>query len=273
MATASVLSQIEFHKHTITYQSHFHNAYEMIYVLDGKARMRIGNASYNVGADSLVFINNLEEHSVTILEQPYVRYFLTIAPAIADQLIMDSRLLSVFKNRPGEYNHIFDIRKISPTIKQHFRSLLHEHDNADEFSREIIGGLLRQILIHVYRYNSEQFPIPTKSIKSQIYEIQRHIDLHFAEPLNIQAIAQQFYISPSYLSHSFKELTGYSPKQYIMLHRLIHAKELLVNSDVTTSEIAYRSGFTNINNFIKHFKAQYRTTPGRLRAQWRRNIR
>ncbi len=79
--------------------------------------------------------------------------------------------------------------------------------------------------------------------------------------------ARDFYLSPSYVSHAFRDRTGYSPKQYLVLCRLFYARELLLTTTQSVSQIAVRCGFGEVNNFIRTFRKHTDTTP----AKYRRN--
>ena len=74
-----------------------------------------------------------------------------------------------------------------------------------------------------------------------------------------------YYISLFYLSHSFKKLTGYSPKQYLLLTRMSYARELLITTDTAVKVITDQCGFNDVNNFIRVFKREYQMTPKQYR--------
>ena len=76
-----------------------------------------------------------------------------------------------------------------------------------------------------------------------------------------------FYINHSYLTHVFKQQVGYSPKQYILLNRLSYAQELLETTQLQISQIAYRCGFGDVNNFIRAFKSYSGLSPNQFRQQ------
>ena len=246
---------------------HFHNAYSMIYIQNGKVRLCLGDEEMMAEGNSLVFISHLEKHAVTVLEEPYWRYSVEIAPEYADMLIMDSRLLSVFKNRPEGFRHVFNVSGIQDELNTIFAALLKASNIEDEFAETYVGCLLRELLITVYRNNKEQFPLIKGNVKSVIYDIQKYIDEHYREQITITDIANEFFISSSYLTHSFTELTGLSPKQYIMKNRLIYSKDLLTQTSLAISEVSYRSGFQDVNNYIKHFKKVFGWTPNSVRKK------
>jgi transcriptional regulator GlxA family with amidase domain len=63
-----------------------------------------------------------------------------------------------------------------------------------------------------------------------------------------------------------KSLVNEAPANYIRNIRLQKAKELLETSDLTISEVAYKSGFQTINHFTKVFKEEYGIPPSVYRS-------
>ena len=88
----------------------------------------------------------------------------------------------------------------------------------------------------------------------------------FPEDVRIKDLAAKYYINFYYLSHLFREVTGYSPKQYLLLNRLSYAKDLLINTPLSVSEIAYQAGFPDDNGFIRSFKHEFGVTPKKYRG-------
>jgi AraC-like DNA-binding protein len=63
------------------------------------------------------------------------------------------------------------------------------------------------------------------------------------------------------LHRKLKALTDKSPGDFLRLFRLEHAKRLLSTKGITVSEVAYQSGFNNLPNFSRLFKAWAGVTP------------
>lgn len=81
------------------------------------------------------------------------------------------------------------------------------------------------------------------------------------------SIAEEFHYSPSYLSRTYKEISGESLTIAISNYRLKRAKQLLENSALPTHEIAQSCGFYSIKYFMQVFKAKWGCTP----LQYRKN--
>lgn len=92
-----------------------------------------------------------------------------------------------------------------------------------------------------------------------------YIANHYSESLTVDKIAKIVHLSSSQFSRRFKKQTGTSPYDYILSVRLTKAKELLKNTSLPISEIAYRTGFASDSNFIYFFKKQEGISPLKFR--------
>ena len=61
--------------------------------------------------------------------------------------------------------------------------------------------------------------------------IKDYIDKHFADEFSLQQMADALHVSPYYLAHICKEVTGYSPLQYVLRRRIGEAQTLLITTD------------------------------------------
>lgn len=96
----------------------------------------------------------------------------------------------------------------------------------------------------------------------------RFIDSHLTEELPVRSIAAHINLSTSHFSRIFRASTGFSPHEYIMLHRIDEAKSLLHSTGLSVSEIAFRVGFRSEVNFI----AAFRSKTGQSPTQFRNNL-
>ena len=102
--------------------------------------------------------------------------------------------------------------------------------------------------------------------RSAIQKALAFIEEKFADPLSLEAIAHQAYLSPNYFAELFKDRTGLSPWQYVTGIRIEQAKRLLVSTDKPITEIALDVGFSDSSHFAKVFKKQEGMTPRSFRT-------
>ena len=262
----SIISQFRFSESDQPQHNHYHLSCEMILVLEGEAEFLVDGQRYLGGSGSLVFLNSFEQHEVKVKKTPYRRYFLTIDSAEVERTLSYTTLSSIFKNRPAGFRHCVCFP--SPKREEIFslvERLYREYSAPGAYSGQMLRSLFEQLLIEVYRICPGNFAHNESGSASRVMAIQKYIEEHFTEEIRISDLARQFFISPYYLSHTFRSQVGYSPKQYIQLNRLSYAKELLETTDLQVSQIAFKCGFGDTNNFIRAFKAWFGQAPNKYR--------
>ncbi|NRA92605.1 MAG: response regulator [Psychroserpens sp.] len=97
-------------------------------------------------------------------------------------------------------------------------------------------------------------------------QVIKHIELHLDDTdYNSLQLAKHMHISESQLYRKLKALTNKSTALFIRYIKLEKAKQLLENTDLSISEVAYASGFSNPNWFSKAFKAEFNCNPTQIR--------
>ena len=97
-----------------------------------------------------------------------------------------------------------------------------------------------------------------------------YIHAHYEEPITLTEIAKASHLSPSRLAHVFKEQMGITLIDYVTGVRIERAKELLLGTDQSCTEICFQAGYTNHSYFTRTFKSLVGMTPRQFRAQNRR---
>ena len=85
--------------------------------------------------------------------------------------------------------------------------------------------------------------------------------------LSVEDISASLHLSRVQLYRKVKALTGCTPVDLLRKARLSEAYRLLLDSDLSVSEIAYKVGFTSPSYFTKCFKDEYGKVPGEARQE------
>jgi len=104
----------------------------------------------------------------------------------------------------------------------------------------------------------------------EIWRARQFIHEHSDEGLSLTKVAKSVHISPNYLSERFKEVTGINFVDYIARTRTEKARELLENSNLRISEIAFAVGFQSLSQFNRVFKKLTRQSPSQSRMTHKR---
>ncbi len=91
------------------------------------------------------------------------------------------------------------------------------------------------------------------------------IERHFLEPLTQAGAARQVHMSPQAFSRFFRRHTGRTFQRFVNELRIGHACRLLMETDLTVSEVALESGYSNLSNFNRRFRELRGLAPRKFR--------
>ena len=96
-----------------------------------------------------------------------------------------------------------------------------------------------------------------------------HIYANYTQGVRLDDVASLVHMEPSTFSRFFKKQTGHTFSKFINKLRVHHACNLLVNTDLSVTEICYDAGFNNTANFNRQFNTIYQETPSSYRKSAR----
>ncbi|SMF83190.1 AraC family transcriptional regulator, regulatory protein of adaptative response / methylphosphotriester-DNA alkyltransferase methyltransferase [Paenibacillus uliginis N3/975] len=100
-----------------------------------------------------------------------------------------------------------------------------------------------------------------------VEQIEMYIDNNYAETITLEHLADICHGSPYHLQRTFKRVTGITPVEYVQQKRIEQAKQNLIYTDQSVSEISLNVGMANVPYFITLFKKKTGYTPKEYRYQ------
>lgn len=255
--------------------AHFHPVYEIYYLVSGTRRFFIGSDIYNISRGTLVLINKNVMHQTAyssdmLNERTYI-------------LFDDSHISYLIKNYgKNELNECFN-QKIFPIPIQRreyvegiISQLYNEYKNKDEFSERLMECYLNELIIFLIRYkrhiaeNDAGIDIFRNTGKLNACDegvqiAARYIVDNYSKDLKLTEVARVANMSSTYFSKKFKEITGFGFKEYLLNLRIQKACDLLLETNLSVTEIAYKIGFNDSNYFGDVFKKSRGMSPLRYR--------
>ena len=123
-------------------------------------------------------------------------------------------------------------------------------------------------LLYLHREENQYSNVSEMSpMEQKIYSITSYIHAHYTEDLSLEMLSQKFYISSCYLSHQFKDITGFTLTDYIQMTRVRNVQSLLVGTRIPITEASARCGFSSFSQFNRVFQKHIGMSPSQFRKK------
>jgi AraC-like DNA-binding protein len=248
-------------------QTHFHNNYEVYYLLRGEKLFFVHDKLYKTEKGDMVIVKPNEVHRTSGVQSAYTERILINFQYEFVEKLLKSEGIELLTLKNGASKLSFSMKE-QLEIEKILNQILKEVDAKEYGYASSVRVLLFLLLVKIYRVSLkgkiEEEP-PIRAIEHKVMEIVNYININYSSNIYLNSIANKFYISESYLSRIFIKITGFHMSEYIQVVRMKEAQRLLRESDFKIIEIAEKVGFTQIAHFNKTFKKITETTPLKYR--------
>jgi AraC-like DNA-binding protein len=95
-----------------------------------------------------------------------------------------------------------------------------------------------------------------------------HADRHYAEPLDLDALAAEARLSKYHFLRLFRTTYGVTPAEYVSRRRIERAQDLLRATNLTVTEVCHAVGFSSLGSFSSRFRAVVGESPSEFQARY-----
>jgi AraC family transcriptional regulator len=174
-------------------------------------------------------------------------------PAYFEQLAADAGVKTALFTTP----RLPAVRELSPLVAEAAAQLLRP-DDAEWEELSIRTAMKSLQLAGDARRCS---PRPGTNAEGRITKALRLIEARAAGVLTLRDLADEADMSPFHFLRTFEGVTGVTPHQYLRRTRLRHAAVRLAATPHRVIDVALDSGFGDVSNFNRAFRAEFRGTP------------
>lgn len=279
------------HHRFIMRSRHVHETIELHFILEGQRLMFVDRETYRLSPHSAIVVNhNLIHKTSTAPGFPpdHHNFILQLDRSRFDQILRVAGLRG-FDDFGDRFNGVATFNdsewRLILAVIAEFKAMCTEDKNGGTVSMEDAHAFLylqalelasifakaRRRLLHT-ELEANQKAVPETVVKTgvhqKVHEVALYLQTHIHESVSLEELAQRFFMSRSYLTRSFRNVTGFSVVEYMTYIRIQKAQQLLRESDRSITEIADLCGFGNITYFEKVFK----TTTGHTPVQYRKTV-
>lgn len=243
---------------------HYHEFCKLLMLVSGKGSYVVEGQRYLLQPGDAVLINSRSVHRPELeVGVPYERIIIYISPEFLQKSSTpDCDLLEIFSGSRGHVLRSKDRGKLFSMA-----AALEKVLSGGEYGRGILSNAaLLRLLVEIGKgFRQEtQAPSPVVPKNPRVLELMQYIDSHLTEDLDIDALAEAFYISKFHMMRLFRQETGFTIHTYLSQRRLLHARQL-IEQGMKATEACYRSGFRSYSSFTRSYGKHFGTTPtGRM---------
>ena len=276
-----VVSRLIHDGSTGMHTSHSHSQCELYYLISGGCTMLTGQTNYTLTPGMLLIIPPHMPHKTTYnpdttTERLTVEFSTDFISDITEQFG------SIWMDRFFYNSPIYLPQDARSSIERKLATL--GEDNLGPVSQtladspwpqqeDIFSDCLRklhfqEIIIELLRRNTHASYVTTEGIPLSditVADALRYINANYNEPLTLEGVANKFQLNPSYFSSKFKAVNGIGFKEYHNNVRIIHAEKMLLETNLSITEIASKCGYETSNYFGDAFRRINNCSPSQFR--------
>lgn len=250
---------------------HWHDELELLIVVEGSLDLKVGYEWFRLEAGDIMLINSDEIHNMKETNEKNVIICVYIDCNASYEKYPDFYEIVALWPYSEAFNKLNQRKKIITDHVNHLAVLIDQNADKDKIEHQFDSFL--KSLIYCYRVDITDLDGAAFQVTDEkmdvIYRTIKYLYSNYDHKVNLQDVSEQEYMSIFYLSHKFKDITGYSFRDWLNFVRVEKAEKLLLNTSSPITEIAYQCGFSDVRYLNKHFMKWYKISPNKYRKLFR----
>lgn len=259
LTQSSVISALkQYRDNFYKFGKHIHNSFEVYHFLSGECEMDIRSKTIHcVEGDYVIIMPNIVHSLFLETEKPCTFNHIHFEPEFFTDLFLngydneDMDLLTALIFRNNSYFKV----KADEQLAKSVSTIIEIKASDTHFADAYMNLELTKMLLHILEKSGYSLILSKKSDSKNKYVTftTAYIQEHYAEKILINDIADALNISSRYLSKVFFEQTNVTILNYLNIYRINQAIDLMINTNLTLTEISAQIGLKDSQHFSKLF--------------------
>ncbi|EOI55460.1 AraC family transcriptional regulator [Enterococcus gilvus] len=254
---------------------HFHKEIEIIYCSKGRVNIGVGNDVLLLDEGEIIIFSSGQPH-YCLSSPDSERYVFQFDLQIFDETILKEELSlrELFEYR--ELHSRYWSEELKNLSKELLLDLYNVNSNCEVGKNYMILGDLYKFIANLYsllplkseKKSTGYGSIRYKDTLEYVNKALEYVKENYNEPLTLEEVARHTGFSSYYFTRFFKKNTGKTFIQFLNEFRVSQAKFILASEKIPITEVAERSGFSNIKTFHHVFKKSVGCSPLQYQKQF-----
>jgi AraC-like DNA-binding protein len=253
---------------------HWHEEIEIIYMIEGKVSVGIGNKIYNLSKGDILLIGSGDIHyffpEKAASQRLVIQFGLSLFDTSSPGKAQAKSVKPIFKNAKKISSEWEEDVKIA--TENDIKEIVRENEEKNTGYQLALKARLYDIAVLLIR----NVPKDDEDLddggrhRENLKKLQNVIDYvesNYSEKITLEKAANIAGFSTYHFTRFFKKNTGITFIQYLNNFRITKAEWFLLNEDDTITQIAYKTGFKSIKTFNKVFKEIKGCSPSQYRKK------
>ena len=249
---------------------HKHDFYQIMLFTKGKGNSIIDFVKFEIKAGQAFFMTPGQVHNYRF-DGEVQMYMINFSESYFHPLLRDAHFfdrLPFFSDSTAD-----NVMKLPAGLQSRVTGIIDNmitmgHSDS-EMSHDLVRLWMLEVLLLIANHCQK---IVTKNVtpasSGVISKFKKLVDINFANLTLPKDYAELLFVTPSYLNQVSKKVLGKTAGEVIRDRKLLEAKRMLINQDLSISQIAHDLNFTDPSHFSKFFKKHTIQAPEDFRKKY-----
>ncbi len=251
---------------------HWHYEFEILRILDGELHIHLDSECYYAKKDDIFLINSGVVHSAIPKDCVYECLVFDFEALMSKNDICKDEIYNLLSGYILPRNPVKITNKAVDILNQLYSAMKNETSQKGLQVKGLLFLFFAEILNQEEIFLKRKNKLINLSKQTAFKNVISYIESNYTEQITLQKLAAIANMSPNYFCRFFKKITGYTPIDYIIHFKIETASELLLNSSLSVTDIAFSCGFKDISYFINAFKKEKGLTPLKFKKEKKKTV-
>ncbi len=257
---------------------HTHDFFELNVTINGKGAHYANGRRYEITAGDVVIVppecyhgyhksSELNVFHVLLHKNYFLKYAGDLNTLSAFRILFnestqtDNRIVPVFRIDGEPYDRVLNLLWQLDELERKTNLSAERSDYLLSYS------LTFALIVLLCKEYTRQYVSEDRSDDTGIIAASEYIHKNYAQKIMLDELCSIGMMSKTLLCDKFKRYYGYTPLEYVNRYRVLVAKNMIIETDKSITEIAQETGFFDASHFLKTYRKYENVNPADLRTQ------